>query len=75
MLQLYLHSTKVLKSTVVLSRCRATMHHQEAVLKLLLCSERATGVLAIENHHTYRSYTLLEPDNRVTAALPRVTSR
>ena len=51
------------------------MCDKNTLLKLLMRIERGTGALAIENHHIYRSYTILGPDNGVTAPLPRVTSR
>ena len=43
---------------------------QNALLKLLLRSERATGALAIVNRHSYRFRALLAADRRVTTALP-----
>ena len=41
----------------------------------LLRSERTTDALAIEKRHIYRSCALSGAGNRVTTALPRVTSR
>ena len=65
----------MLDSTAVLSRHLAAMCDKNTLLKLLMRIERGTGALAIENHHIYRSYTILGSDNGVTAPLPRVTSR
>ena len=36
-------------------RRRAPMHHQTALLKRILGTERATGAYNVENHHTNRS--------------------
>ena len=47
------HSAIVYYSTVVLSRCRAIMSDQDALLKPLLRSERTTGAWVIVNHHSY----------------------
>ena len=62
-----MHHPSTVGASLASPRRRATMRHQSALLKRILRSERATGALAIVNHHSNRLRSLLAApgDDRV----------